>query len=129
MNISTNMAYNLKWQVFFGPKIVPTKNELKFLAALLKRQVMHHYSVVFFFPLCIFFNVLSFFRCYPFKQIVFNSKIFRMFINKCLDNKVQISFPLRILTPPIETPNPPNDTPIRASKLVVLTPHHIIIIK
>ena len=31
---------------------------------------------------------------------------------------------LTILTPPIETPDPPNDTP-GASKQVVLTPHDI----
>ncbi len=32
---------------------------------------------------------------------------------------------LKILTPPIETPDPPDDTPKRASKQVVLTPHGI----
>ena len=32
--------------------------------------------------------------------------------------------PLRLLTPPMETPDPPSDTP-RASKQVVLTPHDI----
>ena len=35
-----------------------------------------------------------------------------------------ISFALRILNPPMETPDPPNDTP-GASKQVVLTPHDI----
>ena len=32
---------------------------------------------------------------------------------------------LRILTPPMETPDPPTDTPKRASKKVFLTPHDI----
>ena len=36
----------------------------------------------------------------------------------------QISSTLRILTPPMETPDPPNDTP-GALKQVVLTPHDI----
>ena len=37
---------------------------------------------------------------------------------------IQIPKPLRILNPPMETPDPPNDTP-GASKQVVLTPHDI----
>ena len=37
---------------------------------------------------------------------------------------IYIYFALRILTPPMETPDPPNDTP-GASKQVVLTPHDI----
>ena len=37
---------------------------------------------------------------------------------------VKIHFKIRFLTPPMETPDPPNDTP-GASKQVLLTPHDI----
>ena len=50
-------------------------------------------------------------------HISHQQKRFKSSTQKCLGT-------LRILTPPMETPDPPNDTP-GASKQVVLTPHDI----
>ena len=51
--------------------------------------------------------------------------VWRMAYQRSISNWSDFNlFALRILTPPMETPDPPNDTP-GASKQVVLTPHDI----
>ena len=53
-----------------------------------------------------------------------SGRVFWVFSKPKKNTRKNKNISLRILTPPMETPDPPNDTP-GASKQVVLTPHDI----
>ena len=68
---------------------------------------------------------VQFFVCFFFKwPPQTNRQLFWQLRDLLLSPECRFASTLRILTPPMETPDPPSDTP-GASKQVVLTPHDI----